>query len=322
VLMILDGYYATSLYWSSMLAWGLFVWAAGTLPLAWVLGSMSLLMLANAMGLAWIIAHVVVTGDAGITVLFAAQGLCLLRWAYTNRSRVLFVVTLASLLVWWFMPAVAHGLERAGCFWIATAGPLLTLIGLRHEEEPPFAPIYKKVGTVLYALMVPFLSMPSVSRVLMESSIKQNEWLIVGLVLGIIVLYVPTSRRFNYARDWLALAALSAVTALPAVLNILSYGQGMISITTGLLTAVFNAAAVGIVVWLIIHGAESNCSSSVMLGIAYFVVWAMLLSVDSAPDWTYAAVIFALSSAAVLLLARHYSRRQESPYETVPNESS
>src|SRR5262245_13565836 len=112
VLMTLDHYYASSLYWSSMLAWGLLVWAAGTLPLAWVLCSMSLLLLANVVGVAWVIAQVVVSGDAAITVLFALQALCLMRWAYTNCSRALFVVTLASLVVWWFMPAVAHGLER------------------------------------------------------------------------------------------------------------------------------------------------------------------------------------------------------------------
>jgi hypothetical protein len=322
VLMTLDHYYVSSLYWSSMLAWGLLVWAAGTLPLAWVLGSISLLLLANVVGVAWVIAQVIVSGDAAITVLFALQALCLMRWAYTNRSRALFVVTLASLVVWWFMPAVAHGLERAACYWLAAGGSLLILIGLRHEEDHTFTPIYKGVGIVLCGLTIPFLSLPSASRVLVESSFKQNEWLLVGLVLGVIVLYVPTSRRFNYGRDWPALAALSAVTALPAVLNILCYNRDIVPFATGLLVTVFNAAAIGVVVWFIRHGAATKCSASVLLGIGYFTLWAMLLTIDLAGDWTHAAVIFALASAAILVLVRLDSRKLVSLHETVPVENA
>jgi hypothetical protein len=310
VLSLLDQYYFGTAYWSPMVGWGLFLWAAGSLPLAWVRGSIPLLLLSDVLGFAWVLAHVRNTSDAAITILFAMQGLCLIRWAYTNRSRSLLLVTLISLLLWWSMLVMAEGLGRAGVFWIAAAAPLLGLIGLRHEESHPFTPIYKRVGISLAGLVIPLLALPSVSDALMRSRFGQNDWLLIGVVLAIIILYVPSSQRFDYQQYWLVLVALLSVTAIPAMLRIVFHGSDFVSVGTAILTALFNAAAVAVVVWLIKRGAVADCMGNVAAGIAYFSVWATLLAMDMVGRWTELAVVFALSAAATLVAARLYLQKK------------
>jgi hypothetical protein len=322
LLMAMDQYYAESPYWSASLAWALFAWAAGTLPLAWVLSSVPMLILADVLGTAWIIAHILVTGEAKKTSLFVLQALCLLRWAYTNLSRSLFVVTLSSLVVWWCMLAVAADLERAGFFWIAAAGPLLILIGRRHEETHPFGPIYEKLGTALCGLVLLPLSIPSVSRDLVLSGHTLWIWLLIVAAFGGVVAMVPAPRRMDYYRDWPVLAALAAVTVLPAALGIIGYGQGLTIAATGVLAAVYNVAVVAVIICLVVHGAKTACSASVALGIAYFCVWVTLLTINLAGNLTQAAVIFAVASAALLVMARVQSRKQVSIDETGPLENA
>jgi hypothetical protein len=320
LLVSLDHYFADTGSWPIAMSWSLLVWSAAILPLGWVLDSLALLILANLLGAGWVLAHVVATGMAASTSLFVIECLCLLRWAYTNRSRTLFVVTLGSLVVWWAALARAEGMDRSSVYWLAAIGPLLLLIALRHDDAHPFARLYAGIGIACSGLVLLVLSLPSVSRSLMAVSFQQNVWLLVGLSFAIIILYVPTPRRIEYRRAWPGLALLTAVTGLPAALNIVSFGTELGDEATWLMIALFNAGAVAVAVWLIVEGAGRDRISWVAGGVAYFVIWCLLISADLAGNWTQAAAMLAVASAAILIVVRFVLRRQVA-HEAVSVES-
>lgn len=313
--------------------WAFFAWAAGTLPLAWVLGSCSMLALANVLATVWVVWHILVSGEPAYTLLFVFQGLCLIRWSDANRARGLFVMSLLSLILWWCMLTVAEGLGHEGFFWIATLGPLLMLIGLRHDESHPFASIYKTAGMSLSILVLLVLSLPSVSADLMGISHAPREmislpaqstfvlwfWLCAIAGTGVVLWLVPAPRRLNIRREWPVLAALAGVTLLPVALGLVG-----LRIAAIVLPAIFNAAAVAVVVGSVICGASKNCSSCVALGIVYFAAWVVLLICDLSlsGNLTTAALIFAVAAAAILVTVRFWSKKQASSNETVSAENT
>jgi hypothetical protein len=322
MLMAVDQYFARSPYRNQPFGWVLFAWAAGTLPLAWVLGSRAMLGLASIVGTAWVVWHIATTGSGGPTPVFVAQQLCLLRWSYANRARSLFVVTLLGVIVWWCMLTVAEGWGREGFFWIAASGPLLYLIGLRHDAGHPFAAIYKTVGMSICLLALPALAMASVSRDLVESGHMLRFWLVAAAAIGGMIMIVGAPRRVEFASDWPAIAVLVSVTVLPAAVGLIAFGQGWMVPGTILLVAIFNAAVLLAVISLVFRGMSTSCSGCVAAGVVYFGLWVVLVVTDLAGAWTAAAIIFAVAGAVLLTVARLHSREQVSNHETVSTESA
>jgi hypothetical protein len=301
-----------------------------------------MLGLANLLATVWVVWHILVSGEAAYTSIFVAQGLCLIRWSYVNRSRGLFTFTLASLVLWWCMLAVAEDLGRAGFFWVAGLGPVLVLIALRHDEQHPFAPIYKNMGVALGVLVLLAVALPSVSADLLEiHPVPADEtrmdvaadgesaeqvgpvpalwfWLCAVAAAGGAVAFVPAPRRLDLRREWPPLAVLAGVTLLPTALSVISYGQGNSVVATIALTSIYNAAAVAVIVGLVTCGASKGCTSYVAAGIAYFAAWMILVTVDLSRDLTSAALIFAVAGASVLVAARFWFKKKVTTDEAVP----
>lgn len=317
MLLAVDQYYAGSPYRSMAFAWVLFAWSAGTLPLAWIAESAAMLGLSCVLGAAWVICLVAATGNATTTSLFVAMVLCLIRWCYVNRSCGLLVVALASLAVWWAMMAVAENWGRAGFFWFAAPGPLLILIGLRHDATHPFASIYKRSGIGWSGLAPLVLSMPSVSYGLTGPKADLQIWLIVLAIAGAAIVLMPAPRRFDVVGDWPALAALSSVTIVPAALGLLSSNTAFAGAAAVILFAAFNAAAIAVIVSLVRRGALTECVGTVTLGIAYFVLWALLVAFDLPKSLTTAALIFAVAGSTLLVLVRLRPQKQDATHEAV-----
>jgi hypothetical protein len=283
-----------------------------------------MLGLANALATVWVVWHILVSGDAAFTSIFVAQGLCLVRWSYVNQSRGLFSCTLASLVLWWCMLAVAEDLGRAGFFWVAGLGPVLVLIALRHDEQHPFTAIYRNLGAGLGVVALLALASPSVSADLMVidpvGPIRAFWfWLCAVAVAGVAVAFVPAPRRLDLRREWPPLAVLAGFTLLPTALYGISYVQGNSFVATIALTAVYNAAAVAVIVGLVICGASKGCRSCVAAGTAYFAAWMILVTIDRSLDLTAAALIFAVAGAAVLVAARFWFKKKVATHETVPS---
>jgi hypothetical protein len=318
MLAAVDDYYAASPYRSQFLALAVLAWAVGTLPLACAVGSFPLLALAVALATGWLVSHVMITGESKRTWAFAAMALGLLRWSYVHRSRGLFVLSLISLLAWWCMLAVAEDLGVEGIFWMAAVGPLLMLVGLRHDDTDPFAPIYRSMGTAWSALGVLALTVPSVSQDLMSTGHTLRFWLAVIGAVGVAVVLKPGSHPIRLGRDWQPLALLASVTLLPAVLGALIFWLGWSAVTTYVLVAVFNAAALIVVIRLVAAGA--SCAGCLMAGVAYFVVWVVALAFDLSGSLTYAAAILAVSGAVLLVAGRLPVVQRFFSHEAVPTE--
>jgi uncharacterized membrane protein len=338
VLLVADHARVPDLY-----PWAFFAWAAGTLPLAWVLGSYSMLAMANVLAIVWLVWHILVIGEAKFTSLFVAQGLCLIRWAYAKQLRGLVTLSLAGLVLWWCMLPMAEGLGRAGFFWVAGLAPVLVLIALRHDEQHPFASVYKWSGVILGMIVLLALALPSVSVDLMdgdsrpadESSAAFSEWatplgpfrwgwyrLCAMAIAGVAVAFVPGARPLDLRREWQPLAALAGVTLVPMGFSVASVASGNAVVAAFALSLIYNAAAIAVIVGLVICGASKDRMACVAAGIAYFAVWMVLVTIDQWRDLTHAALIFAVAGAAVLAAARWRLGRKVVPDETAPAQAS
>ncbi len=307
-----------------MYPWVFFFWAAGVLPLAWVLSSSLMLSLSCVLGSIWVVWHIAVSGSATFTSLFVALAMCLFHWAYTNRSRGVLTLSLLSFVLWWSMLAVASDLGRQGFFWVAGLGPVLYLIGLRHDDDNSFADTYKKVGLGLTAAVLLALAMPSVTADLMTTGHLLRYWLCGVTAAGVLVAVVPLPRLLDWRGDWPALAVLAAVTLVPGLLGVATLALLDERATTAAsigLAALFNAGAVAVSAALVLHGATSRCMGSLALGASYFLVWVVAIGFDLAGQLRSAALILAIAAATLLVIVRIWSRKQNLSNEAVTSEN-
>ncbi len=324
VLVVVGSEHAAALY-----PWALFLWAAGTLPLALVLGSLRLLVLANLLAAAWFVAQMLADDGANLVSLYLIVALCSIHWANTNRSRGLLILVLSLLVVWWLMVPVAQDFGRKGWYWCAGIGPLLWLAGKRHDESNSFGAVYKNFGRALATIGLLPLSMPSVAANLVKVDLARVDdklpyWLTVVALLGLVVVFAPAARRFEFRRDWRPLAALAAITLLPASLGALSQRlpDHMPTIAIVSLATVFSAAAVAAGSGLILCGASRNRTECIACGGVYLIVWAALLCGDLADRLSTAALAMTAAGAAILMLARIGRFWRKSNHETVSAENA
>jgi hypothetical protein len=303
--------------------WIFFLWAAGTLPIGLVLGSVPLLLLTGALATIWFVWHMATVAGAAHVSLFLGFVLCLLHWAYTNQSRVLLVSTVASLVLWWSMFPIALDLGRQGFFWIGALGPVLYFVGRVHGDADGSQRVYRAFGTPMTLVGLVATSMPSVAADAIAADNTMRYRLIALPILLVVAAVWRRPFRPRGAGDWAMVSVLAAFSLLPAALGLVSQGSSALSAATAtaIVAAVLTVFVVAHCAVAIVKGVATNCCTSTVVGSGCLVAWAVLLTIDLANRLVLAAFIFALVGTAMVFVARFGRRLWDLYHERVSRQS-
>ncbi len=314
---------------------GLWWWAMGTLPFAFLLdGALlhALLVALLGMYLGFSIFGGLMTrifygpswrilGNAYASVpLIAVAGLL---WAYRKKSpRV--VGLYLPLIGWWLvLQPFAWGLEDNPVYLIGLVGCLLLILAECHREGSPMAMPYRFLGAILVAGVLVPLSVPSFHRGVELAHfstplIVAMTAVLVASVLAIVI-SAEARRRSSTPGESRSLGRLLFVddrrTLPPALLAVATGAVAFweILVQEPVIPVILaNAAMLTLALWLIMLGLRQDRGRPFIAGVLYFLLWAILRYIDLFGDTGMlgAALLFFLCGAALFGMARFWQHRQ------------
>ncbi|MFO0898580.1 MAG: DUF2157 domain-containing protein [Pirellulales bacterium] len=332
----LDSHYPDGVWW----------WAVGVLPLALVLDSFVLHLLAAALLALWGGMEVINFSHLGARGPLAWVGL---GWIFKNaawslpflagmglaagyRRRSQWLVGLwVAVLTWWFMLlGVAWQFEWQLVYYAGGAGALLMVLAAAHRQGDPLATPYRTLGLwLLGGALVP-LSFASFHdwqpAFLVWGSDAMRAWIIstvlsFGLLATAISLAAllrplrpgdkPYERLLAIARDQWFPVSMAVGLTLMALWDISAYGLSGANLAA---TAVANVAMVALAFWRMRFGLREDRGRDFSLGVAYFLLWLVLRYVDLFGQYggmLGAALVFFLCGLALAGVAWFWGQRRE-----------
>lgn len=290
---------------------GIFWWAAGVLPLAWLLKSRLLMLLTMALAFTWFFTEAHLDYFPWFFPVFLiALGLQVFR---VYQSSVLFLLLAAGsglffeyCLSWWLGGFRGFDMEIENLF---TGFALFVLFhGLAKWLYQHKNPALKDYGTILglYVLRFFILSLFIFSfkepwRELLRADFQAPE-----LMIGITILLCLVSLWLSFLADRQAMVSL--------LVSLL--------VGTSLITAVFfdinpkslypvvatNLVLIGTGTWLIIEGIRSATSHFFFLGVLTILATGLCRYIDLVGDYIGAAILFAVFAVILLTTAGFWRR--------------
>ena len=316
-------------------------WAAGVLPFALALDSLTLHALYAALLAAW--AGWEVLGFSGMgawlfgrwpTVPNGAYGLLLMAapgfaWAYrkgSDKALALYV----PLVAWWvILQPFAWRFESTPIYFMGAVGGLLLLAAEAHRPGSKMAIPYRVSGGLLTAgVLVPlsFYSFhkstgpvpigvfsPGLVQTLAIAALAAATLAVVVLVRR---LRTPEPERAPLAADlldlarrqWLPIAIVLGMAAM-AAWTALTFNDWPLPQTLAA-----NAAMVALAFWLMRLGLHDDRGSAFGAGVVYFVFWTILRYIDLFSDFggmLGAALMFFLCGMTLFGMTLYWRRRKE-----------
>ena len=291
---------------------GIYWWMLGTLPMALLLESRSIMLLASALAIVWFL----VEAELGYLPRSFPLFLLALGWfvVYAKASNLLFLLLLASLLIWcehllgWYA-GDARLFDMDAPRLTFGVGFLVCCFALSNWLAARAKPHLRSYGALLdlwsLRLGMVVLLLFSFDSVWWEyigwarrSATLNGATILLFSSLTLILHYLSGSKRLN------ALAAVAVYLALflPALLWA---GREH----TLILQVVDNLLLIGFGIWLIVHGIAQSISHHFYLGVATILITGLLRYMDLVGDYLGTALLFLLFAVILLFSARYWRLR-------------
>jgi uncharacterized membrane protein len=324
---------------------GMFWWAVGVLPLAFLIDSLALHALVVALVAAWCGMEIInfrhlgalffgsrwygVPNGCYLALAIAAGGLWI---AYQRRSpwRVTLYV---PLIAWWtLLQPIAWRFDDYPFYFVAAVGALLLVAAESHTPGSPLGIPYRWWGALLLGGPVYVLTFWNVH----EWGLMHGDqlWVLttsgIILLLAAIVFAAAEGLRYRYlelgqidaarlwddirCRQWLPLSMVAAMVAL-SLSQLLLGGQrphSGLGVWLPVLTA--NAAMVGLAMWLMWIGLRDDRATPFTGGVLFFLLWIVSRYIDLFGElggMLGAALMFALCGCALLGVVWFWRNRKE-----------
>ena len=290
---------------------GVFWWAVGVLPLAFLFDSLLLHALLVALLALWCGLEMTHFSPLGAllfgwrwplvpngcyqALLVAIPGLVL---AYRTHSfwRIALYV---PLIAWWTMlQPLGWSWEGNPLYFIGAVGGLLLMAAEAHLHGSPLAVPYRAYGALLFAGVLLPMSFWEFNRWVQG---HESAWAVLGMTAAIIAVaaaafsvaewlryhyleqgQVAASQRIDdiIRRQWLPLALVAVMAGLSLWSLLEANGGAGAFEVVWLPTLVANAAIVVLSLWLISVGLREDRGSPFAAGVAYFLIWTVVRYFD------------------------------------------
>ncbi|MZR62215.1 DUF2157 domain-containing protein [Alcanivorax sp. DP30] len=291
---------------------GLFYWALGIVPVAWLVRSRVLAMLMLAIATLWMLSEGKFSPPLEM-VLFLAAALAV---AYQAASAGLMVVTvglavswLNLLLGWWY--GYPYHPEIEGGMISLNMGLLALLFMASHRLAPSSSPYLRRAGTLLslwslrgyLVMLVPFTLVELCEAYLDELTGLADPGLWGGLLASVpaAVLAVRHNDAHPLSRGLVMIAPL---------LLLLFHGTDAEALALPMALMV-NLLVLGSAIVLIQQGLEKGLSQFFYSGVGLLLILAMIRYVDLVGDYVGGAVMFLIAAAILFGAARYWRDRQQ-----------
>jgi uncharacterized membrane protein/uncharacterized membrane-anchored protein len=328
---------------------GVWWWAVGVLPFALCLDSLMLHLLFVSLVALW--GGMEVFGFAHLTPwwlmgwfdfpngayslpLLAAPGLIL---AYQRKSPLI-IALYVPLLAWWaVLLAFALHLDARSVFWIGNVGAILILFAESHRPRDPRGVPYRFWGVLMVAGVL--LTLGSLG--FWRSMNHLPDWygdryviamlteviaslILLGVSIGILFfvrgigafdLKGEASEPDSIRRRWFAIILVGSLM-LMAVWS-LTISDAATSSTMPIIVA--NLVTIGMALYLLKVGEQEERTRPFAAGVLMFLMWALVRYIDlfgAAGGMLGAAVVFALCSGGLVVVANFWSRKRRSLQES------
>ena len=291
---------------------GLFYWALGLVPMAWLVRSRVLALLMLAIATLWMLSEGKFTPPREMPLFLGAAVMV----AWLARSAGLLVVTVAltvswlNLLLGWiygypFWPEIEAGMVSLNM------GLLALLFMGSHALAPSTFPHLRRAGTLLslwslrgyLVLLVPFTIMEVCEAFLEELQGLQDPGLWGGLLAAVPAAWLAVRDRASH------LLARALVIGLPVLLLLF---HGVDSDTLAIpLALVVNLLVLVSAIVLIQQGLDKGLSQFFYSGVGLLLVLAMVRYLDLVGDYVGAAVMFLIAAGILFAAARYWRARQQ-----------
>ncbi len=291
---------------------GLFYWALGLVPMAWLVRSRVLALLMLAIATLWMLSEGKFTPPWEMPLFLGAAVMV----AWQARSAGLLVVTVAltvswlNLLLGWiygypFWPEIEGGMVSLNM------GLLALLFMGSHALAPSTFPHLRRAGTLLslwslrgyLVLLVPFTIMEVCEAFLEELQGLQDPGLWGGLLAAVPAAWLAVRDRASH------LLARALVIGLPVLLLLF---HGVDSDTLAIpLALVVNLLVLVSAIVLIQQGLDKGLSQFFYSGVGLLLVLAMVRYLDLVGDYVGAAVMFLIAAGILFAAARYWRARQQ-----------
>lgn len=291
---------------------GLFYWALGLVPMAWLVRSRVLALLMLAIATLWMLSEGKFTPPWEMPLFLGAAVMV----AWLARSAGLLVVTVAltvswlNLLLGWiygypFWPEIEAGMVSLNM------GLLALLFMGSHALAPSTFPHLRRAGTLLslwslrgyLVLLVPFTIMEVCEAFLEELQGLQDPGLWGGLLAAVPAAWLAVRDRASH------LLARALVIGLPVLLLLF---HGVDSDTLAIpLALVVNLLVLVSAILLIQQGLDKGLSQFFYSGVGLLLVLAMVRYLDLVGDYVGAAVMFLIAAGILFAAARYWRARQQ-----------
>ena len=289
---------------------GIFWWAVGVLPLALLLESALLMMLAAGLGFIWFFVESSLNYYPTLFPLFLAA----LAWQVIRgrQSYVLFL-TLAAGLGFWAEYALAWVLDDRPGFHFGAEhvafgiGLFIAYHGLAKWLAARKEPVLVDYGTVLGVWALRFAIIT-----LFVFSFDEPWRQMIRATWEMPVLIITLAAVLSAVAIWLAYTADKQQIVSTVIFSAL-YMVGLIAVmlvddrdASLIFQVMGNVVLVAMGIWLIVRGMKHSVSHYFFLGVLTILVTGLLRYIDFVGDYVGAAILFAVFAAILLSAAKYW----------------
>lgn len=293
---------------------GIFWWAAGVLPLALILESTLLMILAATLGYIWFFVEASLHYyPTMFPVLLAAMAWHCLK---ARQSNIVFMALILGLAIWaeyclaWILGDLAgFSFGKEGVF--LGVGLMLAYHGVSKWLVSRSPSRLVDYGTLLgvwtlrfAALALTIFSFEEPWRELIRTS-WQNRPLIIGLAIFLANIAVITSFAGSKKSYSTAAFALSYIAAL---LVLMSTDNHQLAQT---MQVADNLVLLMAGIWLIVRGIQSSITHYFFLGVMIILITGLLRYIDLVGDYIGATLLFAVFAIILLSVAKFWKSQQQ-----------
>lgn len=298
---------------------GVFWWAIGILPIALLLESTLIMMLALCLAFIWFFIESYLNFYPTLFPIFLAATF----W-HLNRikqSNILFLLLIVGAGIWseytlaWFMSSKSGfdmGVENVALgmsFFVFLHGLAKWLLGKKDH-------ILSDYGTLLGLWVLRFIIITLLIFSFKEpwEGLINTEWNMSGLIITLSILLCTLSLWLSYQ---------SGKSLFSTIMFILLFNISLLSVifikdqTYEIVFQVAdNIVLVGVGIYLVIRGIQHSISQYFYVGVFAILITGLLRYIDLIGDYIGASILFAILAAILLLSARYWKKHQTNIVET------
>lgn len=251
-----------------------------------------------------------------------------LAWAYNKRSLVIAGLYIALTSWWLCLQPIAWEASNVSIYFMGAVGALLLIVAECHSRENRFSIPYRICGIlILGGVLIPlsFYDYYNFRTYIYDNTFTSHYYVsfaiivLAGLTVGALFLLrnriSPNPIRSDnllplMKEQWFLLAVLFSMMVLPSITALTKQVWSS--------TIAANAIMLGLSIWLIRCGLQTDRGLPFIAGILYFLLWAVLRYFDlfgNFAGFLGGAVVLTFCGLALYLVSLYWVRRRVKQHE-------